>query len=123
MKEGVSPSEKRFMTKTSIICGTCTPATAAKEHLKKAHRKESGLPESKRPMMCFTGRLDAHKGYDLLLEALVEDSKDTEVQLLVVGAGRPTTSAGSARGREIRLRHIGPQKRFPDRPREGPLQN
>jgi granule-bound starch synthase len=39
-------------------------------------------------MMCFVGRLDAQKGYDLLLESLMEVLEDTEVQVVVVGAGR-----------------------------------
>jgi granule-bound starch synthase len=39
-------------------------------------------------MMCFVGRLDAQKGYDLLLESLIEVLEDTEMQVVVVGAGR-----------------------------------
>jgi len=90
VKEGVSPAEKNFVTKTKMVCGTFTPATAvaAKEQLKAAYRQESGLPETKSPMMCFIGRLDSQKGFDLLLEALVEVLEDTELQVVIVGAGR-----------------------------------
>jgi len=90
VKEGVSPAEKNFTTKTKMMCGTFTPETAvaAKEQLKASYRAESGLPDSKGPLMCFIGRLDAQKGYDLLLEALVEVMEDTEIQVVIVGAGR-----------------------------------
>jgi len=90
VKEGVSPSNKTFVQKTKMVCGTYTPetASAAKAELKAAYRQESGLPESKGPLMCFVGRLDAQKGYDLLLEALVDVLEDTELQVVVVGAGR-----------------------------------
>merc|ERR1719284_2097540 len=73
-----------------MSCGTFTPATvgAAKAQLKAAYLKESGLGESTGPMMCFVGRLDAQKGYDLLLESLVEVLEDTELQVVIVGAGR-----------------------------------
>merc|ERR1719450_1371489 len=90
VKEGVSPADKNFTTKTKMTCGTFTPETAsvAKEQLKAAYRQESGLPDSPGPLMCFIGRLDAQKGYDLLLEALVEVLEDTEMQVVIVGAGR-----------------------------------
>jgi len=90
VKEGVSPADKNFTTKTKMTCGTFTPetATAAKEQLKAAYRQESGLPESPGPLMCFIGRLDAQKGFDLLLEALVEVLEATEMQVVIVGAGR-----------------------------------
>eukprot|EP00928_Gymnodinium_smaydae_P047758 TRINITY_DN318_c0_g1_i10.p1 TRINITY_DN318_c0_g1~~TRINITY_DN318_c0_g1_i10.p1 ORF type:complete len:901 (-),score=232.80 TRINITY_DN318_c0_g1_i10:591-3242(-) len=90
VKEGVSPAEKNFVTKTSISCGTFSPATvaAAKAELKASYFKESGLPASEGPLMCFIGRLDAQKGYDLLLEALTEVLEDTEMQVVIVGAGR-----------------------------------
>merc|ERR1719446_1116306 len=38
--------------------------------------------------MTFIGRLDAQKGYDLLIEALAEVLEDTEMQVVMVGAGR-----------------------------------
>mmetsp|Transcript_29283 Transcript_29283/g.88618 ORF Transcript_29283/g.88618 Transcript_29283/m.88618 type:complete len:381 (-) Transcript_29283:136-1278(-) len=90
VKEGVSPSDKTFVTKTKMICGAYNAATAsaAKEQLKAAYRQESGLPDSKGPLMSFIGRLDAQKGYDLLLEALEEVLEDTEMQVVIVGAGR-----------------------------------
>eukprot|EP00443_Scrippsiella_acuminata_P063116 CAMPEP_0115390706 /NCGR_PEP_ID=MMETSP0271-20121206/10338_1 /TAXON_ID=71861 /ORGANISM="Scrippsiella trochoidea, Strain CCMP3099" /LENGTH=827 /DNA_ID=CAMNT_0002814253 /DNA_START=55 /DNA_END=2538 /DNA_ORIENTATION=- len=90
VKEGVSPSDKNFTSKTKMTCGTYTEETAslAKEQLKMAYRAESGLPESPGPLMCFIGRLDAQKGYDLLLEALTEVLQDTELQVVIVGAGR-----------------------------------
>merc|ERR1719436_1597622 len=73
-----------------MLCGTFTMDTAAqaKEKLKALYRQESGLPASPGPMICFIGRLDAQKGYDLLLEALVEVLEDTEMQVVIVGAGR-----------------------------------
>merc|ERR1719436_1390873 len=73
-----------------MLCGTFTMDTAAqaKEKLKALYRQESGLPASPGPMMCFVGRLDAQKGYDLLLESLIEVLEDTEMQMVVVGAGR-----------------------------------
>jgi len=90
VKEGVTPADKNFTTKTKMICGTFTDktATAAKEQLKAAYRQESGLPDSPGPLMCFIGRLDAQKGYDLLLEALIDVLEDTEIQVVIVGAGR-----------------------------------
>jgi len=90
VKEGVSPAEENFVTKTQMSCGTFTPATviAAKEHLKAHYRIENGLPASPGPLMCFIGRLDAQKGYDLLLESLVEVLADTDLQVVIVGAGR-----------------------------------
>jgi len=90
VKEGVSPAEKNFVTKTQMICGTYTAATAsaAKAQLKAAYRQESGLPDSPGPLMCFIGRLDGQKGYDLLLESLVETLPQTELQVVIVGAGR-----------------------------------
>jgi granule-bound starch synthase len=90
VKEGVSPMEKNFVTKTKMACGTFSVATAsaAKEELKIAYRAENGLPASDGPLMCFVGRLDAQKGYDLLLEALVDILDDTEMQVVIVGSGR-----------------------------------
>merc|ERR1719436_2024721 len=73
-----------------MLCGTFTMDTAAqaKEKLKALYRQESGLPASPGPMICFIGRLDAQKGYDLLLESLIEVLEDTEMQIVIVGAGR-----------------------------------
>merc|ERR1719436_2149407 len=73
-----------------MLCGTFTMDTAAqaKEKLKALYRQESGLPASPGPMICFIGRLDAQKGYDLLLESLIEVLEDTEMQVVIVGAGR-----------------------------------
>jgi granule-bound starch synthase len=90
VKEGVSPMEKNFVTKTMMSCGTFSAATVgtAKAALKAAYQKESGLGASTGPMMCFIGRLDAQKGYDLLLESLVEVLEDIEMQVIIVGAGR-----------------------------------
>jgi granule-bound starch synthase len=90
VKEGVSPEEKSFVTKTKMCCGTFNAATVdvAKAQLKASYQQESGLGASSGPMMCFVGRLDAQKGYDLLLEALIEVLEDTEMQVVVVGAGR-----------------------------------
>ncbi|CAE7866651.1 unnamed protein product [Symbiodinium necroappetens] len=90
VKEGVSPSDKNFVTKTMMTCGAFTAATApeAKAELKATYRAQNNLPESTGPLMCFIGRLDAQKGYDLLLEALVEILEDTEMQVVIVGSGR-----------------------------------
>jgi len=90
VKEGVSPAEKNFVTKTMMSCGTFTPATAvaAKDELKAGYRAQNNLPASEGPLMCFIGRLDAQKGYDLLLESLIDVLEDTEMQIVIVGAGR-----------------------------------
>jgi len=90
VKEGVSPSDKNFVTKTMMSCGAFTAATApeAKAELKATYRAQNNLPDSTGPLMCFIGRLDAQKGYDLLLEALVEILEDTELQVVIVGSGR-----------------------------------
>eukprot|EP00439_Symbiodinium_sp_Y106_P084116 s109_g24.t3 len=87
---GVSPSDLNFVTKTMMSCGPFTAATAdaAKRELKNLYRKQNNMTECKGPLMCFIGRLDAQKGYDLLLEALMEVLEDTELQMVVVGAGR-----------------------------------
>lgn len=90
VKEGVTPANESFVATTAMSCGTFTPATAdaAKEELKVAYRSQNGLPVSKGPLMCFIGRLDAQKGYDLLLDALIEVLPDCEMQIVIVGAGR-----------------------------------
>jgi len=90
VKEGVTPSDKNFVTKTMMSCGIFTAATApeAKAELKATYRAQNNLPASTGPLMCFIGRLDAQKGYDLLLEALVEILEDTELQVVIVGSGR-----------------------------------
>ncbi|CAK0866518.1 unnamed protein product [Prorocentrum cordatum] len=90
VKEGVSSEDKNFVTKTKMCCGTFTAATVdvAKAQLKAAYQQENGLGASSGPMMCFIGRLDAQKGYDLLLESLIEVLEDTEMQVVIVGAGR-----------------------------------
>ncbi|CAE7357265.1 WAXY [Symbiodinium pilosum] len=90
VKEGVSPSEMNFVTKTMMSCGPFTAATAdaAKTELKNLYRQQNNLVASKGPLMCFIGRLDAQKGYDLLLESLMEVLEDTELQIVIVGAGR-----------------------------------
>jgi len=90
VKEGVTPAEKNFVTKTMMTCGTfnAANATEAKAELKATYRAQNSLKESKGPMMCFIGRLDAQKGYDLLLESLIDVLEDTEMQVIVVGSGR-----------------------------------
>merc|ERR1719316_2331855 len=90
VKEGVAPHNPIFAEKVGLICGTYTAQTAdaAKAELKAAYRATSGLPESEGPLMIFVGRLDMQKGYDLLLEALGDVLTDTEMQVVVVGAGR-----------------------------------
>jgi granule-bound starch synthase len=90
VKEGVSPSDQGFVTKTQMICGTYTAETAdtAKAELKALYRAQNNLPAIDGPLMCFIGRLDAQKGYDLLLESLVDVLETTEMQVVIVGAGR-----------------------------------
>jgi len=90
VKEGVSPADKNFVTKTMMTCGTFTAATAnaAKEELKVNYRAQNNLPAIDGPLMCFIGRLDAQKGYDLLLESLIEVLPKTDMQVVIVGAGR-----------------------------------
>jgi len=90
VKEGVSPSSESFVTTTTMSCGTFTAALAdsAKGELKAAYRSQNGLPAINGPLMCFIGRLDAQKGYDLLLDALIEVLEDCDMQIVVVGAGR-----------------------------------
>jgi granule-bound starch synthase len=90
VKEGVSPSDPNFVTKTQMTCGTFTAATAdaAKAELKAQYRAQNNLPAIDGPMMCFIGRLDAQKGFDLLLESLVDVLETTELQVVIVGAGR-----------------------------------
>lgn len=90
VKEGVSPKDKNFVAKTMMTCGVFSPynAVAAKNELKAAHRAQSGLPELNCPLMCLIGRLDTQKGYDLLLKSLVQVLEDTEMQVVIVGAGR-----------------------------------
>jgi len=90
VKEAVSPSNPMFAEKVGLPCGTFTAETVdiAKAELKAAYRATSGLPESEGPLMIFVGRLDMQKGYDLLLEALADVLEDTEMQVVIVGAGR-----------------------------------
>jgi len=90
VKEGVSPADQNFVTKTMMTCGTFTAATAtaAKAELKASYLAQNSLPTINGPLMCFIGRLDAQKGYDLLLEALIDVLEDTEMQIVIVGAGR-----------------------------------
>eukprot|EP00930_Biecheleria_cincta_P013572 TRINITY_DN1202_c2_g1_i1.p1 TRINITY_DN1202_c2_g1~~TRINITY_DN1202_c2_g1_i1.p1 ORF type:complete len:710 (+),score=160.50 TRINITY_DN1202_c2_g1_i1:89-2218(+) len=89
VKEGVSPSDKNFVTKTMMTCGTFTAATAdaAKAELKATYRAENNLPAVNAPLMCFIGRLDLQKGYDLLLESLTEVLETEEMQVIIVGSG------------------------------------
>mmetsp|Transcript_65872 Transcript_65872/g.104488 ORF Transcript_65872/g.104488 Transcript_65872/m.104488 type:complete len:938 (+) Transcript_65872:38-2851(+) len=90
VKEGVSPSDKNFVTKTMMSCGPFNSTTCdiAKSELKASYRAQNGLTGCTGPLMCFIGRLDSQKGYDLLLESLVEVLEDTEMQVVIVGAGR-----------------------------------
>jgi len=90
VKEGVSPIDQNFVTKTQMTCGTFTVATAdaAKTELKAMYRAQNNLPAIDGPLMCFIGRLDAQKGYDLLLESLMNVLETTEMQVVIVGAGR-----------------------------------
>jgi len=90
VKEGVSARDEKFLKSASITCGPFTVATvdAAKAEMKRAYLSGASLSASKGPMVCFIGRLDVQKGYDLLLAALEEVLLDTEMQVVIVGAGR-----------------------------------
>jgi len=90
VKEGVSPADQSFVNKTQMTCGTFSVATAnaAKAELKAAYRAQNNLPDMDGPLMCFIGRLDAQKGYDLLLESLIDVLAETEMQVVIVGSGR-----------------------------------
>jgi granule-bound starch synthase len=90
IKEGVSASDEKFLKSASITCGPFTVATvdAAKAEMKRVYLSGSTLPASEGPLVCFIGRLDVQKGYDLLLAALAEVLLDTEMQVVVIGSGR-----------------------------------
>jgi len=90
VKEGVAPHNPIFAEKVGLVCGTYTAQTvdAAKAELKAAYRATAGLPEIDGPLMIFVGRLDMQKGYDIMLEALEDVLADTEMQVVIVGAGR-----------------------------------
>jgi len=90
VKEGVSPADKNFVTKTMMTCGpfNAVNCDVAKTELKATYRAQNNLTATTGPLMCFIGRLDAQKGYDLLLESLVEILEDSQMQIVIVGAGR-----------------------------------
>jgi len=90
VKEAVSPLNEVFLKKAKITCGPFTAATVdkAKAEMKKAYQKTSGLPAIKGPMLCFIGRLDVQKGYDLIISALEEVLPECEMQVVIIGAGR-----------------------------------
>merc|ERR1719428_1853051 len=91
VKEAISPLNEVFLKKGRITCGPFTAETAdkAKAEMKKTYRSLSGLPASSGPMLCFIGRLDVQKGYDLLIAALEELLPTTEMQVIIIGTGRP----------------------------------
>lgn len=107
IKEGINPIDKNFVTKTMMSCGTYNAATAdaAKAELKAAYRAQNNLPDINGPLMCFIGRLDSQKGYDILLESLIEVLPQTEMQVVIVGAGRADLVAQTK----------GVEKKFPDK--------
>jgi len=88
--EGVSPLNETFLAKASITCGPFTAASvdAAKSEMKSNYLNTSSLPASKCPMICFIGRLDVQKGYDLMLEALEQVLPELEMQFVIIGSGR-----------------------------------
>merc|ERR1711904_255885 len=92
--EGVSPLNETFLAKASITCGPFTTANvdAAKSEMKSIYLSNSSLRASagiRPPMLCFIGRLDVQKGYDLLLAALEEGIPELEMQVVIIGTGRP----------------------------------
>jgi granule-bound starch synthase len=88
--EGVSPLNETFLAKASITCGPFTAASvdAAKSEMKSNYLNTSSLPASKCPMICFIGRLDVQKGYDLMLAALEQVLPELEMQFIIIGSGR-----------------------------------
>jgi len=90
VKEGVSPLNESFLSKASITCGPFTTASvdAAKSEMKAVYLKTSSLPASTGPMLCFVGRLDVQKGYDLMLEALERALPELDMQVVIIGSGR-----------------------------------
>jgi len=90
VKEAVSPLNPIFVKKAKIICGTFDASTVdkAKAQMKQSYRKSCGLPASTGPMMCFIGRLDVQKGYDLIIEALEEVLPSVEMQVVIIGTGK-----------------------------------
>eukprot|EP00929_Paragymnodinium_shiwhaense_P066579 TRINITY_DN333_c0_g2_i1.p1 TRINITY_DN333_c0_g2~~TRINITY_DN333_c0_g2_i1.p1 ORF type:complete len:852 (-),score=216.74 TRINITY_DN333_c0_g2_i1:119-2674(-) len=90
IKEGVSSLNETFLSKACITCGPFTTASldAAKSEMKSAYLKNSTLSASKGPMLCFIGRLDVQKGYDLMLAALEEVLPELSMQVVIIGSGR-----------------------------------
>ncbi|CAK9111247.1 unnamed protein product [Durusdinium trenchii] len=90
-----------------MTCGpyNSTNCDIAKTELKTNYRAQNGLTGCTGPLMCFIGRLDSQKGYDLLLESLVEVLEDTEMQVVIVGAGRADLVAQTK----------AVEKKFPDK--------
>merc|ERR1719324_1549569 len=90
IKEAVSPLNEVFLKKAKITCGPFTADTVdkAKAEMKKTYQKISGLPATSGPMLCFIGRLDVQKGYDLIINALEEVLPTTEMQVVIIGSGR-----------------------------------
>jgi granule-bound starch synthase len=90
IKEAVSAADENFLAKAFITCGPFTVDTVdvAKAEMKRAYLSQSTLPASEGPLVCFIGRLDVQKGYDLLLAALAEVLLDTEMQVVIIGSGR-----------------------------------
>jgi granule-bound starch synthase len=90
VKEAVSPLNEVFIKKAKITCGAFTVNTvdAAKAKMKKSYQASCGLPSSPGPLMCFIGRLDVQKGYDLIIEALEEVLPSVEMQVVIIGAGK-----------------------------------
>jgi len=88
VQEGLSPSDLNFATKTKMTCGTFTVATAeaAKAKLKATYRSENELQASDGPLICFIGRLDSQRGYDLLLKSLTDVLETDDIQVVVVGS-------------------------------------
>jgi granule-bound starch synthase len=90
IKESVSPLNEKFLKTASITCGPFTAETvdAAKAEMKALYQSKSYLPASAGPLICFIGRLDVQKGYDLILEALREVLPELEMQIVIIGSGR-----------------------------------
>merc|ERR1719421_1406566 len=91
IKENISPADPSFMAKANIGSVTYTADTvnASKSQIQADYRARNSLPPSKGPMICFLGRIDVQKGYDLMLKAMQEVLEDIDLQFIVIGTGRP----------------------------------
>merc|ERR1719421_357331 len=91
IKEIGSPANPNFMSQAKLGSMKYTTETvnAGKSEIPDSYRQRSSLPASRGPTICFIGRVDVQKGYDLMLEAVKEVIEDLDLQFIVIGSGRP----------------------------------